>query len=77
VDYGRKTLNLTMCANEQVNTILPSNAYRYKFHSTDRYNRAETISALKTVIDENGVVGNSWFHGLKVGFLHTYSDSER
>jgi hypothetical protein len=38
VDYGRKKFDLTTSANDQVNTIIPSNACGHKFKATDGWN---------------------------------------
>ena len=45
VDCGRKKFDLAMWANEQVNTIIPSNACGHKFKATDGYNRPKTITS--------------------------------
>jgi len=77
VDYGRKKFNLATSANEQVDTIIPSNACGYKFKATDRWNRPETITATKMVLDESGVVGTTCFHGVKLRLLNIYGGGER
>jgi hypothetical protein len=77
VDYGRKKFHLATSAKDQVNTIIPSNACGAKFKATDRWNRPETITATKRVLDESGVVGITCFHGIKFRFLIIYGGGER
>jgi hypothetical protein len=77
VDYGRKMFDLATSANDQVNTIIPSNACGHKFKATDGWNRPETITATKKALDESGVVGITCFHGVNLRFLNIYGGGER
>ena len=77
VDYGRKKFDLATSANDQVNTIIPSNACGHKFKATDGWNRPETITATKKALDESGVVGITCFHGVNLRFLNIYGGGER
>jgi len=73
VNYGRKKFDLATSTNDQVNTIIPSNACRHKFTATDGWNRLETITATKKASDQSGVVGITCFHGVNLRFLNIYS----
>ena len=75
-DYGRKKFNLATGANNQVNTIIPSNACRQTFKATDGWNRPETITAMKKALDESGVVGITCFHDINLRFLNIYGGGE-
>jgi len=77
VDYGRKKFDLAISANDQVNTISPSNACGHKFKATDGWNRPETITATKKALDESGVVGITCLHGVNLRFLNIYGGGER
>jgi hypothetical protein len=72
VDYGRKKFDLATSANDQVDTIIPSNACGHKFKATNGWNRPETITTTKNVLDESGIVGITCFHGVNWRFLNIY-----
>jgi hypothetical protein len=71
-DYGRKKFDLARSANEQVNTIIPSNTSWHKFKATDRWNSLNTITTIQKALDESGVFGNAGFHGVNWRFLNIY-----
>jgi len=77
VDYGRKKFDLAMSANDQVNTIILSNACGHKFKATNGWNRLKTFTATKKALDKSGVVGITCFHGVNLRFLNIYSGGER
>jgi len=68
---------LATSANNQVHTIIPSNACGQKFKATDGWNRPETISATKKALDESGIVGITCYHGVNLRFLNIYGGGER
>jgi hypothetical protein len=49
LDYGRKKFDLANSANNEVNTIIPSNASGHKIKPTERWNRPKTITATTKV----------------------------
>ena len=51
VDDGRKTFDLAMRFNEQVNTIIPSNTCGHRLKATNEQNRPETITTTKKALD--------------------------
>jgi hypothetical protein len=63
-------------ANDEVNTIIPSNACGHKFNSTNRWNRPKTVTATKKKLDESSVVGITWCHGVNLRFLNIYGGGE-
>jgi len=77
VDCSRKKFDLPMSANEQVNTIIPSNACGQTFKATDGWNRPETITATNKVLDESGIVVIICFHGVNLRFQNIYGGGER
>jgi hypothetical protein len=77
VDYGKKKFDLATSANDQVNTIFPSNTCGHKFKSTDGWNRPETITATKKVLDESGIGGITCFQGINLRCLNIYGGGER
>jgi len=77
VDYGRKKHDFATSTNEYVNTIIPSNSCGLKYKATDGWNRPETITTTKKVLDESGVVGITCFCGINLRFLNIYGGGER
>jgi len=69
VEYGRKMFDLATRANEQVITIIPSNACGHRFTATKGRNQPETIAATKKALDESGLVGITCCHGVHLRFL--------
>jgi len=68
--------DLAMSANQQVNTIIPSNACGHQFKAIDGWNRPKTITATKKALDNSGIVGITCFHGINLRFLNIYGGGE-
>jgi len=77
VDEGRKMIDLARSANQRVNTIIPSNAFRHIFKATDTWNRPEIITTLKKALDTSGVVSIICFQRLNLRLLNIYSGGEQ
>jgi len=67
---------LATSANDQVNTIITSNACGHKFKATDGWNRPETITTTKKALAGSGVVGITCFQGVNLRFLNIYGGGE-
>jgi hypothetical protein len=76
VDYCRKWFDLETSANEQVNTIIPSNHCGHNLKATNGWNRPEILTATKQVLDEIGVVKITCFHSVNLRLLNIYGGGE-
>jgi hypothetical protein len=68
---------LEISANQLVNTIIPSNDRGHNLKANDGRIRPDSITAIKTALDESGVVGITCCHGVNVTFLNIYGDGKR